>query len=126
MKRLWLGLVLLAAMLSLGIWENIRIPALTEPIAQSLEEAAQAALAGSWETAAKKTDAARQCWLDGWDLLASTTHHGPMEEIDGLLAKAELLLQSRSGADFSACCSRLAEMVRALGEAHKVNLRNLL
>lgn len=126
MKRCWLGLGLLVALLGLGIWENLQIPALTKPIARQLDEAAQLAMAGAWEAAAGKSGDAKGQWQECWDLLASTTHHGPMEEIDSLLAKAELLLQSRSAEDFSACCARLAEMIRALGESHVVNLRNLL
>ena len=126
MKRFWLGLGLLGLLLGLGIWEQTQIPALTEPIAEQLDAAAQAAFLEDWEKAAACAGVAQQKWQKCWDLLAITTHHGPMEEIDGLLAQAEALLRAREESKFSAYCARLAELIRALGEAHRVNLRNLL
>lgn len=126
MKRFWLGVVLLAALLALGIFESAGIKSLTEPISDKLSQAAGAALEENWTEAQRFSESAKGAWEANWSVLAAMNHHGPMEEIDSQFARAKILLESRSTAEFSACCARIAEMIRALGDAHTVNLRNLL
>lgn len=126
MKRLWLGIILLAALVVLGLFETARMGALTDPIADRLVRAAQAAREEDWVRARQLSEEARESWEENWSFLAAMHHHGPMEEIDSQFARAEVLLESRAGAEFSACCARIGEMIRALGDTHAVNLRNLL
>lgn len=126
MKRLWLGIILLALLPALGIWESARIEKLTQPVADTLFRAAQAATAEDWAQAQQLCEEAEEQWEAHWSFLAAMNHHGPMEEIDSQFARMRMLLQTRSAAEFSACCARMGEMIRALGDAHRVNLRNLL
>ena len=126
MKRFWLGVILLCLLLFLGLWEIVWIPSVSHPIGEMLNQAAQAALLEDWTAANTLTKSSRQQWQAHWDIFAATTHHGPMEEIDSLFARAQMLLQNRATVEFSACCVRIGEMIKALGESHQVNLRNLL
>lgn len=126
MKRLWFGVALMAVLLALGIFETMSMTKLTEPISDSLSQAVKAAQTAEWSQAEQLTQKAEEKWKTNWDFFSSMNHHGPMEEIDSQFARAEALLESRASAEFAACCARLAEMIRALGDAHVVNLRNLL
>ncbi len=126
MKRFWFAVVLLVLLLLLGLFEALRMTQLTEPICDSLTEAAQSAQKGDWTQAQRLAQEAEAGWDDSWDFFSAMNHHGPMEEIDSQFARAMAFLESRAAAEFAACCARLVEMIRALGEAHVVNLRNLL
>lgn len=126
MKRLWLGVTLLVLLLALGIGETVCVCKLTEPVSRKLFQASQAAREADLVSAQTLMEEARQEWQGHWAFLAAMNHHGPMEEIDGLFAQAQALLENGAASDVSACCARLGEMIRALGEAHSVNLRNLL
>lgn len=126
MKRLWLGIILLTLLPLLGVFESVKIESLTQPVSDTLSRAAQAALAEDWAQAQQLCGEAEGKWEAHWSFLAAMNHHGPMEEIDSQFARMRMLLQTRSAAEFSACCARMGEMIRALGDAHRVNLRNLL
>lgn len=126
MKRFWLGVGLMAALLALGIFETHKVHALTHPVVDMVEKAGEAAAQANWEQAAALLEEAQSLWEKHWGFLSAMHHHGPMEEIDSQFSRAEALLESRSSWEFSANCARLAELIRAMGEGHQLNLQNLL
>jgi hypothetical protein len=49
-----------------------------------------------------------------------------MEEIDHLFAETDIYARTEEIPHFAACCAQLAVMIRNMGDAHALNLWNLL
>ena len=126
MKRFWLGAGLMVTLLALGFFETHKVNELTHPVADTAEKAGEAAAEENWAQAASLLESAQTLWEKHWGFLSAMHHHGPMEEIDSQFSRAKALLESRSEMEFSACCARLAELIRAMGEGHQLNWQNLL
>ena len=126
MKRLWLGVVLLAAMLVLGILTAIGMTRLHDPISEELSRASQAALDDRWEEADALWHHAEKQWRRSWPLTASVADHEPMENIDALFAELRVYAREKEAEHFAACCANLSMLTEAMGEAHAINWWNLL
>ena len=126
MRRTWLGIGLMVILIGLGIFETCKISQLEAPLSELLDAAAQAALEQDLEQTGALLTQAQSQWEGHWDFLAAMTHHGPMEEIDNLFARAESLLQSQAIPELAACCTQISQQVQALADAHRLTLRNLL
>lgn len=126
MKRLWIGIGLLAAILVLGLWTSWRMEDIHTDIVDTLMDSAQAAQAGQWERADALAGQAREGWQRGWSFSAALADHTLLDEIDGLLAQGEVYRKNRDAVAYGAVCARMASAVDALQEAHKLRWRNLL
>lgn len=126
MNRFWIGIALLAAFLILGLWVAWSMNNIHEPIARSLEQAADAALAGDLETGAAIAAEAQSTWDRHWRGIASAADHEPMDEIDSLFAQVQIYAQAGKAADFAAGCGRIAKLITAMGDAHAPGWWNLL
>lgn len=126
MKRMWIGVALLAVLLVSGLLAAEFMEKAHGPIASDLEQAADAALEGSWGRAEALTARARKSWDKHRFLTAAFADHGPMEEIEAQLAKIETFAAERNRIDFCAGCAYLARILEALGESHSLNFRNLM
>ena len=126
MKRIWLGLGLLALFLALGLWSAYSAGKLHIPLAHDLEKAATSALSGdltSGETLAKK---AKELWEKQWHRSAILADHTPMDEIDGLFARLEVYTKTKNAEAFAAYCQQLAKLITATAEAHSFTWWNIL
>lgn len=126
MKRIWIGIGLLAAILAAGLWTTSRMADIHTGISGKLTISAQAALDGLWDRADALAREAEDVWKDSWNLSAALADHTVLDEIDGLLAEAKIYRQSRDGVAYAAICARLATAIEALQEAHSLTWRNLL
>lgn len=126
MSRFWIGIALLVVFLCLGVWVTWSMNDIHEPISRTLEEAAEAALAGDLKAGTALAAEALDTWERHWHGTAAVADHAPMDEIDGLFAQAEIYAQTGSTADFAAICGRLAKLITAIGEAHSPGWWNLL
>ncbi len=126
MKRGWLGIGLLAVLLALGIFLQFSMDQIHTHCADTLEQAAQAAENGQWERAAALADQAYQGWQKGSGLTAAVADHSPMDEVDMMYAELRVYAGEQENPHFSATCVRLAELIRAVAEAHRFTLQNLL
>lgn len=126
MSRFWIGVTLLGVFLFLGLWVAWAMNDIHEPICQSLEQAADAALAGDLETGAALASDAKNTWDRHWRGTASAADHAPMDDIDSLFAQVQIYAQAGKTADFAAGCGRLAKLIAAIGEAHSPGWWNLL
>ena len=126
MSRFWIGIVLLVVFLCLGFLVTWAMNDTHEPISQTLEQAAEAAISGDLETGVSLALEAQSIWENHWRGTAAVADHAPMDEIDGLFAQAEIYAQTGSTADFAAICGRLARLIEAIGEAHSPGWWNLL
>lgn len=126
MRRLWIGIGVLAALLALGVGILGRMDAVHRQAARRLEQAAEAALAGDWETALQNADAARSSWQRHRNFTASVADHTPMDEIEGLYAELTVYVREADQAHFAAICLQLARLSEAMADSHSPTWWNLL
>ena len=126
MKRLWIGIGLLAAIIILGFWTSCRMEDIHTSISSDLRRAAQAAQSEQWDTADRLGQATQAQWQESWDFSAILADHTLLDEIDGLFAQAEVYRKNRDAVRYAAFCARLSTAIDALQEAHRLSWRNLL
>lgn len=126
MGRFWFGVGLLAVFLGLSLWVGAAMTKTHEPIAQKLEQAAAASIAGDPAEGLSLARQAHAQWEKNWHLVATVSDHTPMDEIDSLFAQAKTCSEAGQTEDFAALCMRLSQLIRALAEAHSLRWWNLL
>lgn len=126
MKRSWIGFALLVALLAAGLVCSAAMIKFCGEDSVRLERAGAEALRGNWERAAYFTAQARQHW-DSWELFrCAMADHKPAEEIDTLFSMLEIYGAARDNVAFGALCREAAKKLETLGDAQRLNLRNLL
>lgn len=126
MKRLWIGIFFLVALLLGTIAGSLAMDAIHDPISNQLREASDAAQAQDWARADTLTQQAHARWSHYWALTASFADHNPMDDIDALFAELEVYRAQREAVHFAATCAHLSELSRAMEESHNLSLWNLL
>lgn len=126
MKHFWSGIGLLAVLLAACLWASHTMENVHTPIADSLALAAEKTLSGDAVQGIEAARQARAQWERHRHATASVADHQPMEEADSLFTQMESFIAAGDFAQFSACCARLSELVRAIGEAHTLTWWNLL
>lgn len=125
MKRIWIGIGLLAALLAAGFWSMAAMDTAYSTIADTLRASAEAAQAEHWDTVDKLAESAAENWERKWSLSTALTDHTTLDEIDGLFAQLEVYRVRREVSDYAALCARLASQTDALAESHSLSLKNL-
>ena len=126
MKRGWIGLGMLLALLVAGILVTWWMVKSHERISLELDRAAGYALTENWVQADHHARKAKNQWEKGWHLAGAFADHEPMESIDDLFAQLPAYLAARDPVSFAAVCAQLSRQVQAVGEAHGMNWWNLL
>lgn len=126
MKRIWIGIGLLAALLVLGIWTAEVMEDSQLPCAKDLRRASELALEEDWSQAEALTKRARDKWEKRWRITAALADHEPMDEIDSIFAELKVYAAVRDEVAYSGTCAQLAELMEAMGAAHSFNWWNLL
>ncbi len=126
MKRGWIGVGLLTAMLILGFLVTRWMSQTHSRISADLDRAAAYALAENWELASLSAQKAKNQWQQYWHFSAAFADHEPMENIDSMLAQLPSLTSARDSVTFAALCAQLSRQMEAMGEAHSLNWWNLL
>lgn len=126
MKRVWLGVAILAALLILSLWVQAGMVRLHAPVSRDLERAAQASLEGDWEEATRLWTQARDRWERRHDLTAAVADHSPMDELDMLFAQLSVFDSQREAVHFAATCRAAAQMAQAMYQAHSFTWWNFL
>ena len=126
MRRMWIGVGLLALVLIGGIWASEWMGNVHEDMARELDRAAEFAMADRWEEAAQQLAHAEEKWQKKRPVTAAFADHEPLEEIDGLFAQLKIFAAGEKRTDFSAACAYLARQLEALGDNHSFTLYNLL
>lgn len=119
MSRFLIGVGLMAVLLGVGLYSAYAIENSHEPIAQTLEQAAQA-------RDPMLLTQANQAWERRWHGTAILSDHGPMDEIDSLFAQAQAYAQAGSMEEFAALCLRLSQLIRATADEHQPTWWNFL
>ena len=126
MKRLWIGIGLLAAILAVGLWTSLRLGTIHTDISKKLTDSARSAQSGQWDRADELAKAAEDAWEESWNFSAALADHTVLDEIDGFFAQATLYRENREALAYAATCARLSKAVEALQESHRLTWWNLL
>lgn len=126
MRSVYFGVGLLVVLLALGIFFSWSMNRMQLPLVETLEDAADAALDGSFPKAVALGEQAKTQWESMWHLTASLADHVPMDEIDGLFSQLKAYAKEEEKTHYAACCLELVSMIRAVAEAHSPSWWNLL
>ena len=126
MKRFWIGIGLLVAILLVSSWTTDRLSEMHSAVSEDLDRSAQAAQDDRWEAADALAANARDRWEKGWKFTAALADHTVLDEIDGMFAKAEVYRKNRNAVEYAAICGMVSNQIEALQEGHKLNWWNLM
>lgn len=126
MKRFWIGVTVLAALLLSGSTVAYFMGHCHSPISKDLSQAARVATEGQLEQAIQLTNKAHSKWLRCRDFTAAFADHDVLEEIDALFAEIHVYAAARDDISFSAACAHLSELAKAVAESHYPKWQNLL
>ena len=123
MRRIWIGIGVLVAILAISIATMIGLQKVHEPLAQNLEEAA---CETDWAKAAEISQQAEQRWRQYRHFTAALADHEEMDRIDGVFAQLEVCRRQGDAQTHGVLCADLSAAVRAIQEAHGLTWWNLL
>ena len=123
MKRIWLGVGLLAALLAVGLAVMQLTDRQTEALSQAVE---QAAVTQSWEEAITIVRSAQAQWQQKRLLIAAFSDHADVDGVDQIFAQLEVYQRYGSRLEHAAACAQLSEALLNLAEAHALTWWNLL
>lgn len=126
MKRMYIGVALLAILLAVGICLTAVFVWLHRPITEALEQAQAAALAGEWAQVETLTETVYRRWQTISRFTAAVADHEPLEEMDALLARLSVLEATRQQEEFAATCAELARRSDAMADSQRLTWWNLL
>lgn len=126
MKRGWIAVALVAAMLCLAAWHTWKLAELTGELTATLERSEAMAESGDWSGAEELT---RQAW-EKWNAqdfhLHVTLDHAVVDEVDVGFAETLELLRCGEEGEYSASNARLRTRLELLGDMERPVLENLL
>ena len=125
-QRFWIGIIVLAVLLVLGILTMLLFSRIHHPMAQRLRESAAAAQADDWDKATALAEKARAEWEQYRYLISASADHEPLEQMEYLLDQLEVYAADRHKADFAALCIRLANLAEAMADTQQIRWWNLL
>lgn len=126
MKRVYLGLGLLLVILALGICLTAVFCRIHQPLATILDRAGEAALTGQSEEAAALARKAGDHWRRWRNLTAAVADHEPLEEMDLLFSRLDVLVRLQYWEEFALCCCDLSAMAKAMADSQCLAWWNLL
>ena len=124
--RGWLGVSLLVIFLILGFVIGYIMQQAHTSTGDLLEQAAETALNGAFDSAAALGMEAKNRWQRQWNGTATVADHSPMDDVDALFAEMEIYARTQEIPHFAACCKELAGRIRAVAEAHRFSWWNIL
>ena len=124
MKRVWIGGILMAVLLTVGLLAGWAMNRSLCPGAQKLERAGELAAAGRWDAAEEMLDDVEEIWEDRRWLVTALYDHEVMDEMDAALAQLEAYCDARDTLAFRALCRALAKNMEAAGKAHNGSVEN--
>lgn len=126
MKRMYIGIGMLVVLLAVGIGLTAALMAIHAPLADVLDQAGAAAQEGNWPEAEKQLARAQEHW-DRWrHVTAAAADHRPMEEMEALFSRLDVLAKLRQADEFTSDCVQLARMAEAMADAQRLTWWNLL
>ncbi len=126
MKRLWIGISILALLLASGWAIAIYTEQAFQPISRDLALASEAALAMDQTEAERLAGQAYANWLRCRDFTSAVADHAALEEINSLFGEVWVYAAAEDMVSFSAVCAYLSGVTHAVAESHQAIWQNLL
>ena len=126
MKRIWIGIILLTALLGAGFWISSFMAQSHNPVAQDIRQAGNLALEEQWGAAQAYAKRGQDRWETKWPVTAAFADHEPMDEIDALFAQLETYAKVKDEQAYSALCAHLASLLEAVSQSHSLKWWNLM
>ena len=126
MKRLWLGISLLALFFVISLCIGLAMDTVHLEIAENLQNAAELVLENNAPLGKELAQKAKTQWEKSWAWTAAVADLAPMDEIDGLFAQLSAFESPEDQAHYASTCLQLVKLVEAMAEAHRLSLENLL
>ena len=126
MKRVWISLAILAAILGSTLAHSHCLSTLTGQLTAQLSQAAAAADQGHWAQAAALTHSARQQWEKRDFYLYVMLRHGCLDEIRTSFTQAQAYLDHRTPWEYRASLAQLITQMELLSEAEQLTVQNIL
>ena len=126
MKRIWIGIILLALLLIAGLGISNFMTRSHSPVAQDIRRAGELAREDQWASARAYAKRGQDQWKKKWPVTAAFADHEPMDEIDALFAQLETFAAAKEKTAYSALCAHLASLLEAVSQSHRLNWWNLM
>lgn len=126
MKKFWLGIVLLAALLVGGLLNAWGMEKSHSHIASLLTQAADLALSGDIARGTEKAAEAQAHWDRYRNAVAAVADHQPLENVEALFAQLKTYGEASATVSFAATCQEASRQVEAVGDAQTLKWQNLL
>lgn len=125
MKRLWIALALMGAILGGTLAHTWFLRGFTGELTSALEQADGLARAQRWEEAAALTEETFHSWRDRDVYLHVLLRHADTDEIYAGFQEVLALLDSGEYGEYAAANARLCTRIALLSEAEQLTLKNV-
>ena len=126
MKRMWIGIGLLAGILIAGIWLWVSLGSLHGRLSDDLTQAAELARQENWQEATAVVGDARARWEKHRYTTAAFTEHAPLEQMDTLFAELEIYAKEQLSTEYAVVCIQLSRLAEAVEESLSLKWWSLL
>ena len=125
MKRLWIALALLAALLWGTLLHTRSLEGFTRELTAGLEQAQDLAASDRWEEARAVTQKALETWRGRDVYLHVLLRHGDTDAIYAGFQEVLALLDSGEYGEYAAANARLLTQIKLLSEAEQLTWKNV-
>lgn len=122
MGRFKIGIALLAVLLAAALGAQFGMQAAQKPVTRALTAALEQVQQEHFPQAEALISQAQEYWDSTRTFCAALADHQWLEDIDSQLAMLAVWAQEQEKADFSALCADTLLRLKAIAEAHALNL----
>ena len=126
MKRLWIGVVLLAVMLATGVGMLLVSRDFYGKFSDSLDQAGAYALEENWVAAEEQFRESQRLWERYRRFWAASADHEPVEEVQRLFSQLEVYEKCRQATEFAVICRSIVYRAEAIDEAQSLKWWSVL
>lgn len=126
MKRLWIALALMGAILGGTLAHTWSLQGFTDTLTGQLEEAQTLARADGWDQARTLTEQSLHTWRERDVYLHVLLRHADTDQIYASFQEVLALLESGEYGEYAAANARLITQIDLLSEAEQLNLKNVM
>ena len=126
MKRVWIAIGLLLAILVGTLAHSFYIASFTRDLSLLLEAAEAEAEQGAWDKAEKLTETAHDKWDQRSTYLHITLRHDETDTIYTGFREVAEFIQCQEAGEYSAANARLIASLELMAEAEQLTLKNVL
>lgn len=126
MKRFWIGVGFLIALLAGSLFLLTFSSGFCREFSAALDEACALALEENWTPATEKVENCYKEWKNKQHLLAAFTDHEPIEQVESLFSQLALYSEKGMSVEFASTCCQLRHWADAISESHSLKWWTIL